>query len=159
MEAFQSHFDFGSSKAKNNFKVMEKLCHDLGDELKRSTIQGKEKYIERHIERGKLLPRERVELLLDPGSPFLELMPLAGVGQEEMTNGGSLIVGMGIVEGVLCLINAIIFVSILDSTKDSLLSLKIIFIFSLLHNCIKRLSSPCIELIFKNPIFLYNDFL
>ena len=39
---------------------------------------GGEKYATRHLERGKLLPRERVELLLDPGSHFLELCPLAG---------------------------------------------------------------------------------
>src|SRR6185312_5841196 len=56
-------------------------------------------------ERGKLLARERIELLLDPDSPFLELCPLAGWGSE-FTVGVALVTGIGVVSGVECLIVA-----------------------------------------------------
>ena len=56
------------------------LVDDLQRELKRSAEGGGEKAREKHTERGKLLPRERIRALLDPGSPFLELSPLAAHG-------------------------------------------------------------------------------
>lgn len=95
-----------SSKTLENFELMNKLCLELKNNLKLSTAQGQEKYINRHLERGKLLARDRVELLLDEAAPFLELMPLAGWEQEDMTLGGSIVAGLGIVNGVICLINA-----------------------------------------------------
>ena len=63
------------------------------------------KYVERHHARGKLTARERIDLLLDEGSAFLELMPLAAWGTD-FPVGASLIVGIGVVEGVECLISA-----------------------------------------------------
>jgi len=66
---------------------------------------GGEKYVERHRKRGKLLARERIELLLDPDSPFLELSPLAAWGTN-YTVGASLVTGIGVVEGVEVLVNA-----------------------------------------------------
>ncbi|MFJ2633396.1 acyl-CoA carboxylase subunit beta [Streptomyces sp. NPDC087422] len=66
---------------------------------------GGEKYQERHRNRGKLLARERIELLLDPDTPFLELSPLAGWGSD-FAVGASLVTGIGVVEGVECLITA-----------------------------------------------------
>lgn len=66
---------------------------------------GGAKYVERHRERGKLLARERVELLLDPDTPFLELSPLAAWGSDYPV-GASLVTGIGVVEGVECLITA-----------------------------------------------------
>jgi acetyl-CoA carboxylase carboxyltransferase component len=66
---------------------------------------GGPKYQERHRARGKLLARERIELLLDPDTPFLELSPLAGWGSD-FTVGASLVTGIGVVEGVQCLITA-----------------------------------------------------
>lgn len=66
---------------------------------------GGAKYQERHRGRGKLLARERIELLLDPDTPFLELSPLAGWGSD-FTVGASLVTGIGLVEGVECLILA-----------------------------------------------------
>jgi acyl-CoA carboxylase subunit beta len=59
----------------------------------------------RHRGRGKLLARERIELLLDPDTPFLELSPLAGWGTD-VTTGASLVTGIGVVEGVECVITA-----------------------------------------------------
>ncbi|CPY52872.1 Pobable propionyl-CoA carboxylase beta subunit AccD2 [Mycobacteroides abscessus] len=63
------------------------------------------KYVARHHERGKLLARERIELLIDPDSPFLELCPLAAWGSD-FTVGASLVTGIGVVEGVECMIVA-----------------------------------------------------
>ncbi|WP_420873069.1 acyl-CoA carboxylase subunit beta [Nocardioides caeni] len=63
------------------------------------------KYIARHKERGKLTARERIELLVDEGSAFLELMPLAGWGSD-FAVGASLVTGIGVVEGVECMIIA-----------------------------------------------------
>src|SRR3546814_4910772 len=63
------------------------------------------KYIARHKERGKLTARERIELLVDEGSAFLELMPLAG-GGKDFAVGASIVTGIGVVEGVECMIVA-----------------------------------------------------
>ena len=59
--------------------MLAKLA-ELDAEHAKAVAGGGEKYVERHHERGKLLARERIELLLDPGSPFLELSPLAAWG-------------------------------------------------------------------------------
>jgi acetyl-CoA carboxylase carboxyltransferase component len=66
---------------------------------------GGDKYVERHRKRGKLLARERIELLLDPDSPFLELSPLAAWGTN-YTVGASVVTGIGVVEGTECLVTA-----------------------------------------------------
>ena len=71
----------------------------------RRSAGGGEKYVDRHHARGKLLPRERIELLVDAGSAFLELSPLAGWGSD-FTVGASVVTGIGVVEGVECLITA-----------------------------------------------------
>ena len=61
--------------------------------------------VARHRQRGKLLPRERLALLLDPGSPFLELSPLAGWGTDDAMGAG-LVTGIGRVSGVECVVSA-----------------------------------------------------
>ena len=66
---------------------------------------GGEKWVTRHHARGKLLPRERVEMLLDQDSPFLELSPVAAWGSEYPV-GASVVTGIGVVEGVECMIIA-----------------------------------------------------
>ena len=66
---------------------------------------GGEKYTSRHHERGKLLARERIELLIDPGAHFLELSPLAAWGSD-FTVGASVVTGIGVVNGVECMISA-----------------------------------------------------
>ena len=66
---------------------------------------GGERSVTRHHARGKLMPRERIELLIDPGSAFLELSPLAGWGSD-FTVGASVVTGIGVVEGVECMITA-----------------------------------------------------
>src|ERR1700684_856949 len=73
--------------------------------LKEALDGGGPKYVERHHARGKLTARERIELLVDPDSPFLELSPLAAYGSS-FTLGASVVVGIGVVEGVECLVVA-----------------------------------------------------
>ena len=77
----------------------------VDEQLAAARAGGGERYVERHRERGKLLARERIELLLDRDSAFLELAALAAWGTE-YTVGASSIVGIGVVEGVECLISA-----------------------------------------------------
>ncbi|MGB3484863.1 MAG: acyl-CoA carboxylase subunit beta [Mycobacterium sp.] len=78
---------------------------ELDTELAKALAGGGPKYVQRHHDRGKLTPRERIELLVDEDSPFLELCPLAGYGSSYQV-GASLVVGIGVVEDVECVIVA-----------------------------------------------------
>ncbi len=78
---------------------------EINGELAKALAGGGPKYVERHHARGKLTARERIELLIDPDSPFLELSPLAAYGTP-FTVGASLVVGIGAVSGVECMIVA-----------------------------------------------------
>ncbi|KAJ3285403.1 Acetyl-coenzyme A carboxylase carboxyl transferase subunit beta 2 [Rhizoclosmatium sp. JEL0117] len=89
-----------------NRNEMLSLCRKLKEKLNEATGQGSQKDLKRHVSRGQLLARDRVELLLDPDSPFLELLPLAGLGIDGMTLGGSIVAGIGLVNGVECLVSA-----------------------------------------------------
>ncbi len=88
----------------NREAMLEKLA-DLDAEHAKAVAGGGEKYVARHHERGKLMPRERIELLVDEGSAFLELSPLAGWGSD-FTVGASVVTGIGVIEGVECMITA-----------------------------------------------------
>ncbi len=90
--------------ARNREAMLAKLA-EVDAEHGKAVAGGGPKYVERHRTRGKLLPRERIELLLDPDSPFLELCPLAGWGSDFLV-GASTVVGIGVVEGVECVIGA-----------------------------------------------------
>ncbi|MFG3285437.1 acyl-CoA carboxylase subunit beta [Streptomyces sp. NPDC048111] len=78
---------------------------ELDGEHRKALAGGGEKYTQRHRRRGKLLPRERIELLLDEDTPFLELSPLAAWGSDYPV-GASMVTGIGTVEGVECMITA-----------------------------------------------------
>ncbi|HXA11733.1 MAG TPA: carboxyl transferase domain-containing protein [Mycobacterium sp.] len=78
---------------------------DIDAELAKALAGGGQKYVDRHHARGKMTPRERIESLIDPDSPFLELCPLAAWGSEFQV-GASLVIGIGAVSGVECLIVA-----------------------------------------------------
>jgi acetyl-CoA carboxylase carboxyltransferase component len=86
-------------------EVMLSKLADLATEQAKAVAGGGERNVDRHHQRGKLLARERIELLIDEGSAFLELMPLAGWGSD-FAVGASMITGIGIVEGVECMIVA-----------------------------------------------------
>jgi acyl-CoA carboxylase subunit beta len=90
--------------AANRAAMLDKLA-ELDAEHAKAVAGGGEKYVARHHDRGKLLPRERIELLVDPGSAFLELSPLAGWGSD-FTVGASVVTGIGVIEGVECMITA-----------------------------------------------------
>lgn len=77
----------------------------LDVEQAKAVAGGGEKQVARHHARGKLLARERIELLIDEGSAFLELSPLAGWGSD-FTVGASVVTGIGVIEGVECMITA-----------------------------------------------------
>ena len=102
----RSTVDCQSDSFRANYAAMSIAVDRLRGELKRSTEGGGEKYVQRHLERGKQLPRERVELLLDEGSYFLEIAPLAGFGLDDDTPGARVIGGIGVVSGRECMIVA-----------------------------------------------------
>ncbi|GAC58279.1 putative acyl-CoA carboxylase beta chain [Gordonia hirsuta DSM 44140 = NBRC 16056] len=78
---------------------------EIDAEHAKAVAAGGPRYVQRHRERGKLLARERIEMLLDPAAPFMELSPLAAWGTDFHV-GGSLVTGIGVVEGVECAILA-----------------------------------------------------
>src|SRR6185369_3683526 len=83
-----------------NRAAMEALVADLRAKLAGAALGGGEHARARHLSRGKLLPRDRVEMLLDPGTPFLEFSPLAAHGlYHGEAPGAGLITGIGRVAG------------------------------------------------------------
>jgi len=89
-----------SEAFRNNAKAMQELVDDLRTKVGKISEGGSQRAREKHLSRGKLLPRERVERLLDPGTPFLELSQMAayGVYEEDVPSAG-LITGIGRVSG------------------------------------------------------------
>jgi acetyl-CoA carboxylase carboxyltransferase component len=83
----------------------ESRLEEIDAELAKALAGGGPKYVERQHGRGKLTARERIELLVDPDSPFLELCPLAAYGSAFQV-GASLVTGIGAVSGVECMIVA-----------------------------------------------------
>jgi acetyl-CoA carboxylase carboxyltransferase component len=94
----------GADFRANREAMLAKLA-ELAAEHAKAIAGGGPKYVERHHQRGKLTVRERVELMLDEDAPFLELSPLAGWGSEFQV-GASAVSGIGVVEGVECVIVA-----------------------------------------------------
>ena len=79
MGAIKSAVNPRSEEFRANAAAMAALVQDLRDKVARAALGGDEAVRARHVARGKLLPRERVRELLDPGSPFLELSQLAAL--------------------------------------------------------------------------------
>lgn len=105
MTVLQSTLDPASPAFAEASSALGEKLEALDAELAKALAGGGEKYVDRHHARGKLTPRERIELLVDPDSPFLELCPLAAWGSDFKV-GASLVVGIGVVSGVECLIVA-----------------------------------------------------
>ncbi|KAJ2847320.1 Methylcrotonoyl-CoA carboxylase beta chain, mitochondrial [Coemansia brasiliensis] len=96
-----------SAQFQENARGMDKAVSELEAAVAKAALGGSEKARKKHVQRGKLLPRERVEKLLDAGSPFLELSQLAGRGlYEDDVAGGGIITGIGRVRGVECMVVA-----------------------------------------------------
>ncbi|WP_420882465.1 carboxyl transferase domain-containing protein, partial [Streptomyces barkulensis] len=105
MTVLRSVLDTTAPEYAANREAMLAKLDALEAEHAKALAGGGEKYLARHRGRGRLPARERVELLLDPDTPFLELSPLAAWGSD-YTVGASLVTGIGVVEGVECLITA-----------------------------------------------------
>ena len=105
MAVLASSADTNSAEFKANAGRMRALADELKARRALAALGGNEKARERHVGRGKLLPRDRVMNLIDPGSPFLELSPLAANGMyDDAIHGAGLITGIGRVEGRECMI-------------------------------------------------------
>ena len=105
MTALRSRLDTGTDAyAANRAALLDQIAA-LDAEHAKAVAGGGPRYTQRHHDRGKLLARERIELLVDPDSPFLELSGLAAWGSD-FNVGGSVITGIGVVSGVECMISA-----------------------------------------------------
>ncbi len=105
MTVLTSRIQESSAQFVANRESMLSNLAELDAEYAKAIAGGGPKYAERHRKRGKLLARERIELLLDPGSPFLELSTLAGWGSD-FTVGASVVTGIGVICGVECVLVA-----------------------------------------------------
>jgi 3-methylcrotonyl-CoA carboxylase beta subunit/propionyl-CoA carboxylase len=116
MELIQSQLNTNSDEYRQNYEHNKQLATELGERISQVKAGGGEKYMQRHLEQGKLPVRERVELLCDHGTPWLELSPLAGweLYDEDAPNrsgkkwlpAAGLVTGIGVVNGVECMVIA-----------------------------------------------------
>lgn len=105
MARIESNLERQSRDFRANAAQWRGLIDEMKDARYAASLGGNEKSRERHVARGKLLPRERVMRLIDPGSPFLELSPLAAFGlYEDAIHAAGIITGIGRVSGRECMI-------------------------------------------------------
>ncbi|MDY6828145.1 MAG: acyl-CoA carboxylase subunit beta [Pseudomonadota bacterium] len=108
MPVIESMLDVNSATFKENREYMLEQIEAFRS-IERKMIEQANKAEKKFRERGQLMPRERVEMLLDPGSPFLELSTLAGYQMDPEDpdgGGGGNIMGIGYVQGIRCMVNA-----------------------------------------------------
>jgi acetyl-CoA carboxylase carboxyltransferase component len=105
LTTLRSTLDLGSELYQENRSAQESALDDLEEQLDLVRAGGGAKYADRHRSRGKLLARERIELLVDRDSQFLEFSSLAAWGTQ-FTVGASIVTGLGVVSGVECVIIA-----------------------------------------------------
>jgi len=105
MDPFVSRLDTDGENFQANRQAMLEKTSSLAAAIERVALGGSEKARQRHTTRGKLLPRERIQALLDPGSTFLELSQLAGweLYEDEVPCGG-IITGIGEIHGRPCML-------------------------------------------------------
>lgn len=105
VSVIRSKLDTRSDEYVANVAAMESLWSEVAEQLTSVPSIGGQRYVDRHRTRGKMLPRERIEALVDPDTPLLEVSPLAGWGSEFPVGAGS-VNAIGVVEGVECAITA-----------------------------------------------------
>src|ERR1700729_2584935 len=105
MPVLTTAIDAESQEYQANRAALLEAVNAVNEQLALAREGGGARYVERHRSRGKLLARERIELLVDRDSAFLELSPLAAWGTD-FNVGAALVTGIGVVEGVECLISA-----------------------------------------------------
>ena len=105
MGILKSSIDLHSPEAKQNREAMKKHCNRVASLATKISLGGSERARKRHLERGKRLPRQRIDGLLDPGSAFLEIGLFAAYGlyDDEVPSAGA-IAGIGTIEGRDCMI-------------------------------------------------------
>jgi acetyl-CoA carboxylase carboxyltransferase component len=107
MEVLRSGLDPNAADFRENLKHSEKLEAELSERLAAVSKGGGRDAVQRHRERKKLLPRERIDRIVDPGSPFLELSPLAAAGlYEDDVPSAGIVTGIGRIHGRLCMLVA-----------------------------------------------------
>ncbi|KAM4049213.1 methylcrotonoyl-CoA carboxylase beta chain, mitochondrial [Anomaloglossus baeobatrachus] len=114
--------DCSSPAYQESYDRMKALVTELQEKAGRISLGGGEKARTLHTSRGKLLPRERIDRLIDPGSPFLEFSQFAGYqlyGNEEVPAGG-LITGIGRVSGLLSWYTGVYYATILGDFNDDI---------------------------------------
>ncbi|HYF60058.1 MAG TPA: carboxyl transferase domain-containing protein [Burkholderiaceae bacterium] len=105
MHPIESRLDTRSDDFQANARAMGALVEDLRATLARAARGGGDAARAKHVARGKLPPRDRVDQLLDPGSPFLELSPLAAHGMyDDEAPCAGIITGIGRIAGVECVV-------------------------------------------------------
>jgi 3-methylcrotonyl-CoA carboxylase beta subunit len=110
MSVLETQLNVRSADFSANAAAMHALVDDLNAKVVQVELGGGEAARAKHTARGKLLPRERVQMLLDPGTPFLELSPLAALGLypdrdgSDSAPGAGLVTGIGRVSGADCMI-------------------------------------------------------
>jgi 3-methylcrotonyl-CoA carboxylase beta subunit len=110
MSVLKSHLNARSAEFRTNAEAMRVLVDDLRAQVEKVGRGGGDAARKKHMDRGKLLPRVRVQMLLDPGTPFLEVAPLAalhmypGRNGEDSAPAAGMIAGIGRVSGVDCMI-------------------------------------------------------
>jgi 3-methylcrotonyl-CoA carboxylase beta subunit len=110
MSILETQLNARSADFQANAQAMRAVVDDLQAQVVKATLGGGEAARAKHTARGKLLPRDRVQMLLDPGTPFLELSPLAALNMYPDRDGtdsapcAGVIVGIGRVSGVDCMI-------------------------------------------------------
>lgn len=107
MPSIISNIDVSSKEFKENYSYYEGLLNALYERVELIKQGGGEKANEKHISRGKLLPRDRIDALIDPGSPFLELSQMAAYNMYgENIAAAGIISGIGYVNEIACMIVA-----------------------------------------------------
>src|SRR5476651_358451 len=112
MPHIESKLNPRSDDFKANAAAMQAIVDDLRDKVAKIALGGGAAASAKHVARGKLLPRDRVQMLLDPGTPFLELSQMAAYGMYQDANGADaapsagIITGIGRVSGQECVIVA-----------------------------------------------------
>ncbi|HBD35124.1 MAG TPA: methylcrotonoyl-CoA carboxylase, partial [Cupriavidus sp.] len=105
MPTIETKLNARSESFKANAETMQALVADLRQKITKLAEGGGEAARDKHLSRGKLLPRDRVQQLLDPGTPFLELSQLAAYGMyDDAAPGAGIITGIGRVAGQECVI-------------------------------------------------------
>ncbi len=107
MHKLASRLNPRSAAFQTNAAAMAKLVAELRAQVAHIKLGGGERARDRHLQRGKLLPRDRIRVLLDPGSPFLELSQLAGHElYDDAVPAGGIICGVGRISGRECMVVA-----------------------------------------------------